>query len=173
MIPKTQVSFLFKAINFFFHQTHVCDKKLKLFPFALQSCRCVPKELVLISAPFRWPWTAVCWVRTSLDRPRKRRKQGPGVCAEVWIPHRGQSSKALYPRGLGTACLLTGRLPSGRDQGEKGDHSNLVWEAMLGPPQCRASKLRWPAWVFRGKDARDIIDSRSRGITPNITQRQH
>lgn len=127
--------FVFKAIDFFFHQKK--EKSVKYVIKNWSSLLCnqagvYQKNSSLFLAPFGWPWAGACWALTNLDRHGKRRKQGPGGCDEVWIPCRGQASKPLDPRGLVTACFLTGKLPSWRETRVSKEIIPTWWEARQG-----------------------------------------
>lgn len=62
----------------------------------------------------------------------RRRKQDLGVCDEVWTPCRGQSSNALYPKGLESFSPVLASIQVGRKGVRKGDHSSLVVRARQG-----------------------------------------
>lgn len=55
-----------------------------------------------------------------------------GVCDEVWTPCRGQSSNALYPKGLVSFSSVLASIQVGRKGARKGDHSSLVVRARQG-----------------------------------------
>lgn len=56
----------------------------------------------------------------------RRRKQSLGVCEEVWTLCRGQSSNALYPKGLVSLSSVLAKIQVGGKGVGKGDDSSLV-----------------------------------------------
>jgi hypothetical protein len=83
----------------------------------------------------------------SLDRQGKRRKQELGVSNEVWTPHGGQSSLALYPNGLVSFCPVLASFQVGGTGVRKENHSYLVLRAGQGRRAELQEKSRWPARV--------------------------